>query len=803
MQWELTRRRLATGIAGLTGLLAGCPGGGEETETPTETATETGTATGTPTRAATETGTETPTETDAGPPDSIVQVGAGSYRTTKPENVGTPPEQTYLADGVSPPIPTNSWWTTLAWDEMGGNLWSHPFVTQPGLFGLRIGFPQEWAVTQDGPSGPNFAHLPASFDVTLAHESASRVEQSVVTGWGDWSVDYRLEASGGAVDLTQVQGLPYLFATFADGGGAELSFESTPEVWAEAGATLGVTAGGSHYGVYAPEGATWSGTESDTLTSDLGEGDYLTVAALPAATAEALDRLGQYAHNHVTDTRIDWTYAQEDAEVRTTYSFEVDQREGGADGTFTGLYPHQHKYTDASLTGDTYVSPRGTMKAFAGSSFEVVHPFQGLLPFLPDRGAYDEAQVRQSVEGEASGVQMRSGPESPPDGEYWTGKNFFRIAQLLPVAEQVGADDPASSVADAMREELEGWFSAVAEGEPDTRDVFYYNDTWGTLQGYPAGFGAPAGLNDHHFHYGYFVRGAAALARRDPEWASEEAYGGMVDLLIRDYANPARDHDMFPFLRNFEPYAGHSFAGGTNGGFAAGNNQESSSEAINAYAAMALWGAYTGDEQLRDAGVFLYTQESLAAREYWFDVDGENLPDLEEWPYDYACQVWGSGVAWTTWWTDEVEAIYLINVLPVGGYSLHLGLDDAAAGRAYEAMMEHDDNPYNYYPGIAAKFRGLSDTADALDRWDQIRDSYSPGLGETRAHTMHWLYNLDAMGSPTPEVTADAPLYNVFEADDGTRTYVAYNAGEESREMTFSDGTTLSIDSNSLGVTSE
>ena len=56
----------------------------------------------------------------------------------------------------------------------------------------------------------------------------------------------------------------------------------------------------------------------------------------------------------------------------------------------------------------------------------------------------------------------------------------------------------------------------------------------------------------------------------------------MVLLLIRDIASPDRDDPLFPFLRTFDPYAGHSWASGT-ALFGSGNNQESSSEAMNAW----------------------------------------------------------------------------------------------------------------------------------------------------------------------------------------------------------------------------
>ncbi|MEK8105205.1 glycosyl hydrolase [Micromonospora sp. M12] len=51
----------------------------------------------------------------------------------------------------------------------------------------------------------------------------------------------------------------------------------------------------------------------------------------------------------------------------------------------------------------------------------------------------------------------------------------------------------------------------------------------------------------------------------------------MVDLLIRDANNYRRGDTQFPYLRDFDIYAGHDWASG-HGSFGSGNNQESSSE---------------------------------------------------------------------------------------------------------------------------------------------------------------------------------------------------------------------------------
>ena len=56
--------------------------------------------------------------------------------------------------------------------------------------------------------------------------------------------------------------------------------------------------------------------------------------------------------------------------------------------------------------------------------------------------------------------------------------------------------------------------------------------------------------------------------------------------------NPDKDDDMLPFMRNFDVYEGHSWAGGY-GDNNSGNNQESASEATFGWAGLYLWGLVT------------------------------------------------------------------------------------------------------------------------------------------------------------------------------------------------------------------
>ncbi|WP_267643157.1 glycosyl hydrolase [Haloarchaeobius amylolyticus] len=786
----LSRRRYLAGVGAIGNIgIAGCTGTSDATETTTAGTDATTTATA--------------SDTQASAAADVVSVGNGSYTTTVPSGEEHPPEQVYATADVSAPYPTNEWWSNLLRAQFGAPMWAHPLVGTPTSEGLDIVHPTDWTFTQvngDKNRG-NIAEMDPSGDLTLGTTGASFVDARCA-GWGDWHVDVRWgagDASTPTLDATMAQGSPYVFAEVS-GADAELTFAATPEVWADQGNVLGVTVNGHHYGVFAPSGATWSGIGSNTLTSALAGEGYLTVAALPEATTTALSRYESYAYNTLTGTSVSWTYDEATSEVRTTHTFETTARaESSTTGTIAALYPHQHKNTDATLDGDTFVSPRGTMQTVTGSSFETQLDLPPILPFMPAVGNYDESRLAGYVDDvEAESPLVRKGPEDPGDGTYWTGKNYERLLQLRPIAEQVGDTAAADTFVTAMRDELETWLDATVSGSSDSEDVFYYDDTWGTLIGYNDSFGSGPELNDHHFHYGYFVKAAAEIARTNPTWADDANWGGMVDLLIRDFANPSRSDSMFPFLRNFSPYEGHSWAAG-NPAFDIGNNQESSSEAVNAYAAVFMYGEYLGDTELRDVGAYLLAHETTAVDEYWYDVDEENHPS--GWDYSYAGMVWGGGYKYDTWWTDDVEAIHGINVLPVGGHTLSLGRDRAAAEATYQELVTaNGGDSFDYWPDILWQYRSFSDPADALSLFEAEAASYPVEFGESKAHTYRFLTAMDGLGAVHDEVTADTPLAAVF--DDGTTTtYVAYNAGDASTTVTFSDGTSLSVPANDLATT--
>ena len=142
--------------------------------------------------------------------------------------------------------------------------------------------------------------------------------------------------------------------------------------------------------------------------------------------------------------------------------------------------------------------------------------------------------------------------------------------------------------------------------------VFYYDRNWGTLIGYPPATAPIVGLNDHHFHYGYFIRAAAEIARVDAAWATTGCVAAWsVQLVVRDIANC--DRADIPASRTCATSTPTPVTRGLRRRQVRRRQQhESSSEGMNAWSSLIQWGQATGNTAIRDVGVFLYTTEAAA-----------------------------------------------------------------------------------------------------------------------------------------------------------------------------------------------
>lgn len=711
--------------------------------------------------------------------EPIVRAGAGSYATSLPPGAKGPPETLYVTENWRGPVPTGDWWSSLVWMPFSERQYAHPLAFQAEPGGMRVFYPgARITANQVG----IFGVMPGGGeDMILGHSAVERFPDARLDAASDWFVRASFASGKTRMLVGYGHGSPFVYATY-EGGNPTVTFARSPEVWSggDRSAVLGVTVGAKPYALFGPAGATWAGLGGKALMCQSHGKTYFSLALLPEKSEKALALFRRHAYAHVTDTRIAWRYEPKSSGVETTFTFTCHAHEGDEHGTLFALYPHQWRNTDHGLSGYSYQSVRGEMRLAEGTSFATRMTFPGVLPALPDAGACDKTTLHALLDAETR-------PDPRARDTYWKGKFLGRLAALVPVAEQAGNEDAARRLTDELRRRLEGWFSASSpDARPKRGGLFYYDKRWGTLIGYPASYASDVELNDHHFHYGYFIRAAAEVARRDPAWAGADRFGPMVELLVRDVASPGRADPMFPFLRCFDPYAGHSWASGT-ARFADGNNQESSSEAMNAWYGLVLWGEATGDTTLRDLGVFLYTTEMHAIEEYWFDVLGRNRP-REYWP-TVVTMVWGGKGVYETWFSAAPEAKHGINWLPIHAGSLYLGRYPEYVERSYQSLLgEKAGKPWDQWADLIWMVRALSDPQDAIRQYEARPKDFRFEAGNSPALTCHWLHNLARLGRVDRTVTADWPLYAVFR-NGREKAYATYNVGRAPRTVTFSDGT--------------
>ncbi|MDQ0314756.1 glycosyl hydrolase [Amorphus orientalis] len=562
-------------------------------------------------------------------------------------------------------------------------------------------------------------------------------------------------------------------------------------LWHLDGNVAALTIGGTSYGLFAPTGSTWIVTD-EGLRSDLGGGAHFSVATLPDNSPETLELFRQHAYAHVTDTTMSYSVDPATGMVTTRFVAETDLVDGApglSADPLLALYRHQYINSNADVSQTlTYASPRGEMRLLEGDGFDTEMQARPILPTLPVADPND-AQLAARVQDAADDLAARP-IKVPALDTYWAGKELGRLAELAEIAHQIGDTQSRDLFLETMKAELEDWFTPTGAYEDKH---FAYNAEWGTLQGYPASFGSDGQLNDHHFHYGYFVQAAATIAAFDPAWAADDAWGGMVDLLIADVANSDAAQTMFPDLRSFDPYAGHNWASG-HGAFASGNNQESSSEALNFAWATARWGQATGKQDTADLGVFLHTVESEAVAQYWFDVDGEVFPD--DYGFGAVGMVWGDGADHRTFFSADPEMIRGINFLPINGSSLHLGWDPEEILRNYNEIVELRGGEPIYWSDLIHQYLAMADP-DAAQAWLNANPGFQSEGGDSAAHAQAWIQSLGALGTPDAGVTANSPYAAAFTSDAGT-SYVINNASASEQTVTFSDGTVLTVGANTL-----
>lgn len=730
--------------------------------------------------------------------NEVVAVGAGGWRAQLSRSDTPVPEAPYRTpEMLKRAAPTNQWYSSVMFTRWSEVLHAIPLSAKATQRGLEVSFPHKSIVPTER----------RDVEVVYRHQADLTLrplglipEAALLAGHSDWAVDIAFQAQSQAMITTIAHGSPYVFARLSTGDlMLELGEGFQAQVWQADARVLRVRGHGKHYAAFAPSSGRWERSEQSGKPWRLvfSEGQrYASVAVLPDDAEGTLQRFLASAYDRIVDTRADFEFDRSAGEVITRFRQSTHTHEGPTGPGIMGLYPHHwhHNPTLQRPPLARLATIRGELQLHEGHAFTTRYRHHGFVPHWP--GLQDpQASLALRTQLRKEATRARRMMLEIGQGPYWQGKGLQRISQMMAVADVQGEAQVRDDLLKLLKSRAEQWLSGQ-----NPRTYFHYSPRLGTVVSYPEEYDAVKDMNDHHFHYGYWIRAAADIGLRDPDWIKPEQWGGMINALVADIATAERGRSDFPYLRNFDPYAGHSWASGV-AMSPDGNNQESSSEAANAWAALMIWGALQNRPDWVDLGAYMYNTEIRAIQHYWFDIHGLTLP--AEYLNVEVSMLFGGKLAHNTWWIDEPRQIHGINLLPLTASSTYLAASPAFVHKNMAALERETQiyharakraKPEDIWQDLFAKYVALVDPAKGRARWDEWG---TIELGDTRSHALHWLSFLQAHGPVNTQVWANTPFHAVF-GDASAKTYLVYNPSSNPIRVTFSDGKVVDAPSRQL-----
>ncbi len=621
----------------------------------------------------------------SGPPDATPpEVDPAALVGAVPAEAVAKIDPVRLAPGVVPP--TNRWYSGLVFGDQPQPVFAEPLSFGLTDSGFTLGLP---APTVDAKviMAP---HVPAvTVDAGAASAQVSAADPVSVT------IDL-LDASGAVLGkVVLAAGSPFV------------SFTAVQDMTVSSAVTGGSFAPGAEGAATADAGTSqWGlvGGSTEGGSTTLGAGQSASWYALPPdATDEAATALRTAAADPVTG--VDVTYGVDDSVARTTLTY----RTAGGSPTAYVLMPH-HRTGDQPDRADcglgTYSSVYGDLELCVGSQLSSFAPALPAARELDLDGISDD-QRTAIVDALRADVAATG---AFPSDTYFGGKALNRAASLVVLGEQLGAQDVVADLRTTTVDALTEWAEPDGCTRREARCVVYDESARSAI-GLTPSFGSDE-LNDHHFHYGYILAAAGLLAQDDPALAAELA--PVMNLLAQDIA-AALPSEELPQLRSFDPYAGHSWASGTSP-FADGNNQESSSEAVNAWNGLGLWALASEQPDLATEATWLASTEALTARTYWTAPDLEQLDGFE---HTMVSLNWGGKRDYATWFSPEPSAILGIQLIPMG--PVQVSVAQGVAPEQIRASVE-EATPGGYgvqFGGYLLMYRALAGADDASAAWQE------------------------------------------------------------------------------------
>lgn len=457
--------------------------------------------------------------------------------------------------------------------------------------------------------------------------------------------------------------------------------------------------------------------------------------------------LDQYAS--AIPTSGDATYEYDNQAATITYHWKTENNKA----PLMMALPHHQEILQTSTTDKIKMrGSKGELLGVIGSTWIMKEPLPktDFLEITNTAVLTDEQKkaIVHALEKDVADVNATLDPNI--FAVYSSGKRFARVARLALIADLFNRNDIKANLISAIEKNLSTWIKGKNKWQ------LQYDTTWGGIIPKIDDYGSTL-YNDHHFHYGYFVYTMAVLAKLDPHWLQQSIQTNegsvtpaeWINILIRDYANPAHDDAFLPYARHTDPFDGHAYASGLGIAFGDGRNQESVSEAVNSYYAIALLGETLHDEKLTQWSKLLLAQELRAAHTYW-QVLRDSKIYLPEFINDnqMTAVLWDGKTDAHTWFGANKEFTYGIEMMPFTAITSQL-LPDAWNKEAYKTVsaiyagLPMDNVGWKW---ILLKARILGAPEDEYASiWNDAMNSRAHDEGDSKTNTLFYISSFPVM----------------------------------------------------------
>ncbi len=410
--------------------------------------------------------------------------------------------------------------------------------------------------------------------------------------------------------------------------------------------------------------------DADSLRLQSDQGVYVVVPLTPLSTP-LIKEENVVVLNLKQGERVNLALQPDTTELSASYwrfmvngthfSYNVDAKKVSTTLEYLGqgmplisILPHALTENNDTLLG-SYQGLRGTMSLFSQKdivSTFAINEFFSTEQMLKTLSKNQVATLRLKVDADITELLK----QDITGGVYFAGKDLFKRAQLYELALAV-----ESSQTKVLEDQLVSLLQErMTYSDSKSAAYFYSSDSpKGILSSQPE-FGHEF-FNDHHFHYSYYLGTLGILLEHRPDL--KDAFLPTAMLLVDDIANTDVKNG-FPWVRGFDVYEGHSWADGR--ALAGdGNNQESTSEAINRWYSLIRFAEATQNEKLASLGVMGMTLEQESAATYWLGQRPEKYTFPQGYEYPIASIVWGGKVDFATWFSPNPSHVFGIQFLPI------------------------------------------------------------------------------------------------------------------------------------------